>query len=279
MQPTSRHAPSCPRGSDRSVELEPDYVTPRLRRWRARTDGALLVLAIGTVPFLLVEIKREQLPILDRRLIDAVNVIVLIAFAVDYIVELALASNRRAYARHEWTSLLIVVTQALAILPFLGPLGLLRGLRGVRGVRAVAALARLAAIGGAAAAESRTYLRRNAGRIALGAAGMTWLTAAAAFTLAEDVGVDGRLSSFFDALWWSTATITTVGYGDIFPVTTAGRIIGGVTMVVGISTFAVVTAKVAEWLVRGERGTPSLVSSPSSPGAEAFASTATRDIP
>ena len=168
MQTTSRHAPSCPRGTDRSVELEPDYVTPRLRRWRARTDGALLVLAIGTVPFLLVEIKREQLPILDRRLIDAVNVIVLIAFAVDYIVELALASNRRAYARHEWTSLLIVVTQALAILPYLGPLGLLRGLRGVRGVRAVAALARLAAIGGAAAAESRTYLRRNAGRIALG---------------------------------------------------------------------------------------------------------------
>ena len=84
---------------------------------------------------------------------------------------------------------------------------------------------------------------------------MTWLTAAAAFTLAEDVGVGGRHGSFFDALWWSTATITTVGYGDVFPITTAGRIVGGVTMVVGISTFAVVTAKVAEWLVRGDRTT------------------------
>src|SRR5262245_56830994 len=114
--------------TDPSVEQEPDYVTPRLRRWRARTDGVLLVLAIGTLPFLLVEIKREQLPPVDRRLIDKVNVVVLIAFAVDYFVELALPSNRRAYARHEWTSLLIVATQALAILPYLGPLGLLRAL-------------------------------------------------------------------------------------------------------------------------------------------------------
>lgn len=229
------------------------YLTPRLARWRERTDGFLLVLAIGTLPFLLVEIKREELPANDRLLIDAVNVIVLFAFAADYVIELALASDRRSYMRHEWTSLLIVVTQGLAILPYLGPFGTLRALRGVRGLRAAAAVARLLAVGGAAAAESRVYLRRNAGRIALGVAGMTWLTAAAAFTLAEDVGNDGRLSSFFDALWWATATITTVGYGDVFPVTTAGRLVGGLTMVVGISTFAIVTAKVAEWLVRGDR--------------------------
>ena len=204
------------------MERQPSYVTESLARWRARTDGPLLVLAIGTLPFLLIEIKREELPPGDRFLIDAINVIVLIAFAADYAIELALASDRRAYARHEWTSLLIVITQGLAILPYLGPFGALRALRGVRGIRAAAALARLLAIGGAAAAESRSYLRRNAGRIALGAAGLTWLTSAAAFTLAEDVGEGGRLSSFFDALWWSTATITTVGYGDIFPVTTAG---------------------------------------------------------
>ena len=214
------------------------------------------MLAIGTLPFLLVEIKREELPTGDRLLVDSVNIVVLVAFAVDYVVELALASDRRAYVKHEWTSLLIVVTQGLAILPYLGPLGALRALRGVRGLRAIAALARLVAIGGAAAAESRSYFRRNAGRIALAAAGLTWLTAAAAFTMAEDVGANGRLQSFFDALWWSTTTITTVGYGDVYPVTTAGRIVGGLTMVVGISTFAVVTAKVAEWLVRGDRTTP-----------------------
>jgi voltage-gated potassium channel len=42
------------------------------------------------------------------------------------------------------------------------------------------------------------------------------------------------------------------GYGDVFPVTAAGRIVGAITMLVGISTFAVVTAKVASFLVRSE---------------------------
>lgn len=83
-------------------------------------------------------------------------------------------------------------------------------------------------------------------------AGVTWLSSAVAFTLIEDVGVEGRagLRSFFDALWWSSTTMTTVGYGDLAPQTAAGRIVAVVLMVVGISSFAVITAKLAEFLVR-----------------------------
>ena len=95
-------------------------------------------------------------------------------------------------------------------------------------------------------------LRRHAAAFALGLSGFTWITSAVLFTIVEDVGPHGRISSFFDALWWSLATITTVGYGDVFPITAAGRIVGGFTMVVGISTFAIITAKVAEFLVRGD---------------------------
>jgi voltage-gated potassium channel len=79
---------------------------------------------------------------------------------------------------------------------------------------------------------------------------MTWITSAVVFTLAEDVGRTGRVSSFFDALWWSTCTITTVGYGDVYPVTAIGRLTAGFTMVVGVSAFAVITARVAQALVR-----------------------------
>lgn len=46
-------------------------------------------------------------------------------------------------------------------------------------------------------------------------------------------GRNGRLQSFFDGLWWSSATITTVGYGDVYPMTALGRIIGAFTMLVG----------------------------------------------
>ena len=93
-------------GHDRGRSVEPvadgqpSYVTPRLDRWRVRTDGPLIVLAIGTLPFLLLEIKRDELQPVDRWLIDAVNVVVLVASAVDYLVELTLASDGRAYVRH-----------------------------------------------------------------------------------------------------------------------------------------------------------------------------------
>ena len=227
-------------------------MTPELVRWRSRTDGPLFVVSIGTLPFLLLELGRNDLPRSDTLLIDLVNAVVLVVFAVDYLAELRLSGDRARFVRHEWTSLLLVASQALAVLPGLGAFGVLRALRGVRGARAAIVLIRLLAIGGVAARESRTYLRRHAASLALGVAGLSWLTAAAAFTVVEDVGIDGRVHSFFDAPWWSTATITTVGYGDVAPITAAGRVLGGFTMVVGISTFAVVTAKVAEFLVRGD---------------------------
>jgi voltage-gated potassium channel len=226
------------------------YETPGLLRWRARTDAPLLVLAIGSLPLLLLELARDGLPTADRTFLDVVNIVVLVAFATDYLAELWLARPRRRFVRAEWASLLIVLAQAAALVPALTGLGALRALRAGRLWRFVAVIARVAGASGVAARDGRALLLRHAASLALGVAGLTWLTAAVTFTLVEDVGVNGRLHSFFDGLWWASTTITTVGYGDVFPVTAAGRLVGVFTMGVGISSFAVVTAKVAEFLVR-----------------------------
>lgn len=235
--------------SIKAPKAEQRYLTPAMRRWRAVTDVPLMALAVGSLPILLLEIKRDELARVDVLLIDAVNVLVLVAFAVDYLVELALAKDRRTYVRSEYLSLLIVLAQAIALLPSLAAFGILRSLRALRVLRAAAVLLRLIAIGGAASRDGARLIRRHGAAVGLAAATFTWVFSAAAFTVAEDVGDGARVHSFFDALWWSAATITTVGYGDIYPVTAAGRIVGGFTMVVGISTFAIVTAKVAQFLV------------------------------
>jgi voltage-gated potassium channel len=214
------------------------------------------VIAIGSLPFLLLELRTDDLPDADKTMITVINIAVLVAFAVDYFVELVLARNRRTYVRHEWSSLVIVVTQAIAVIPGLQAFGIFRAARGARAARLALVALRVIAIGGATAQDSRQFVRKHAAALALGSAALTWLTSAAAFTLAEGLQDNGELYSFTESLWWSTTTITTVGYGDIVPSSSAARIVAGVTMIVGISAFAVVTAKVAEFLVRVERTTP-----------------------
>ena len=98
----------------------------------------------------------------------------------------------------------------------------------------------------------RSLIRRHAALIAIGLAAVTWVSSAVAFTIAEDVGEGRRIHSFFDALWWSGATVTTVGYGDIYPITAAGRIIAGFTMVVGVTSFGMLTATLAAFLLRDD---------------------------
>jgi voltage-gated potassium channel len=53
-----------------------------------------------------------------------------------------------------------------------------------------------------------------------------------------------------DALWWSYVTITTVGYGDKFPVTTGGRIIGALLMTGGVGLFGTFTAFISSWFLK-----------------------------
>lgn len=228
------------------------YMTPALARWRRYTEIPLMALAVGSLPVLLIEIVHDQLPRSDRLFIDIVNLAVLIAFAADYVVELVLASNRRRFVRSEYLSLLVVVAQAIALFPSLAAFGILRALRGARAFRVVGLVARAAAIHGTAARDGRKVLRKHAASFAFAVAGLTWITSAAAFTVVEDVGVGRRVHSFFDALWWSIGTMSTAGSGDVYPITAAGRVISGFTMIVGISTFALVTAKIAQFLIRAE---------------------------
>jgi voltage-gated potassium channel len=67
---------------------------------------------------------------------------------------------------------------------------------------------------------------------------------------AENASPQANIITGIDALWWSIVTLATVGYGDKFPVTTAGRVIGVIVIVVGVGLFSALTSFLAQWFLR-----------------------------
>ena len=65
------------------------------------------------------------------------------------------------------------------------------------------------------------------------------LASGTAIYLIESPHEDAQIKNLIDAFWWASATVTTVGYGDVVPVTEAGRILGIALMFVGISIIGV----------------------------------------
>ena len=63
--------------------------------------------------------------------------------------------------------------------------------------------------------------------------------------IAERNATDANILTSSDALWWIMATVTTVGYGDTYPVTNAGRIVGVLVMITGIGLFGTLTGFLA----------------------------------
>ncbi len=67
---------------------------------------------------------------------------------------------------------------------------------------------------------------------------------------AESASTQANIKTGIDALWWNIVTLSTVGYGDKYPVTTAGRVIGVIVIVVGVGLFSALTSFLAQWFLR-----------------------------
>lgn len=203
-------------------------VDGRLERWTARTDAPLLALATVFLVALVVPLYDPHLPTGVRTLLAVVNALVWLAFAVDYVVRLRLAPDRRLFVRRNIPDLLAVC------LPVLRPLRLLR-LVGVFG----AATRRMG---------DRAQVRTTTGVVA--GVGVLVVVCGGLALDAERGHQGANITSAADALWWATATVTTVGYGDRYPTTGEGRLVGVLLMLGGIALLGVLTASVAAWFVK-----------------------------
>lgn len=93
----------------------------------------------------------------------------------------------------------------------------------------------------------RTFLA-----IGIGATSILFL-ASLAFYDAERGQPETMIDSFGDSLWWGITTMSTVGYGDVYPTTPTGRLVAAALMIIGISLLGVITATVANWFITQTR--------------------------
>ena len=163
-----------------------------------------------------------------QRILDYVQWISWIAFAVDLLIGLIAAEKKIKFLVHHPLEVITV------LLPFLRPLRLLRVISfGTLVIQKVA-------VGRQFAITLKVFL----------ASILMAYIAAVQITITER-GVEGsNIKSFSDGLWWAVTTVTTVGYGDRFPTTSTGRVLAVCLMLVGISLMGVITASVAAWFVK-----------------------------
>lgn len=69
----------------------------------------------------------------------------------------------------------------------------------------------------------------------------------------EEAATGSTIHSVSDALWWAFATVTTVGYGDEYPVTNGGRFVAMILMILGVALVSVMTGWLAEWFLSRPR--------------------------
>ena len=153
--------------------------------------------------------------------------IIWILFAADYVVRLVLATSRAVWFRRHIFDLLVV------LMPALMPVRLLRA------VTAAPLLHR----------NRGTAIRSRVGIYGAGAAIVLIWMAALGVLDAERGSPGANIDTFGDAIWWAFVTITTVGYGDYYPVTAAGRLVAILLMAGGVAVLSVVTATVSSWII------------------------------
>jgi voltage-gated potassium channel len=169
-----------------------------------------------------------------HRLLSHLDFVVCLIFLTDFFVRLYLAPKRLNYLKWGWIDL-------ISSIPHLESFRWGRTLRLIRILRAL---------------RSMRYLHKKLESrfqdsfifVIISSFILTTVSALAVLYL-EGSLQESNIKSAEDALWWAWVTITTVGYGDFYPVTTEGRILASVLMSAGVGIFGVFTVQFTRYLV------------------------------
>jgi voltage-gated potassium channel len=199
----------------------------------------LFMLALCVIALVLLAVDRLFSPSADvRALLQYGDFAICVLFFLDFLYTLATAADRKRYLlTWGWIDLLSSIP-TLEVLRVGRAARIMRIFRILRGVKATRVL-------------SSVILERRAEGAFLAASLVSFLLlvlASISILHFEDVP-EANIKGPEDAIWWAFVTMTTVGYGDRFPVTSEGRLVGALLMIVDVGLFGTFSGFVASWFL------------------------------
>ena len=196
---------------------------------------SLISFAIETLP---------NLSLTQRKWLRVIEISSTVIFTIEYLLRLILARPCWAYGLSFFG-----IIDLLAILPFYLSTGLdLRSLRAFRLLRLVRIL-KLARYSAAIQRFHRAFAIAKEELILFGSVSMILLyLSSVGIYYFENSAQPNAFKSIFHSLWWAIATLTTVGYGDVYPVTAGGKVFTFFVLSIGLGVIAVPTGMVASAL-------------------------------
>lgn len=200
------------------------------KRWESRSNIPMAI--VGVV--YLADYSIQVLNSTNQHLVDQLEVIsqvIWFIFVLDVLFRLIGSESIPKFLKTSWLEILALAIPFMRILRVFRVVLALRGIKGFVKNRASA---------------TGTYI--------LMLVPLTWFSGAIAVLDAESSNPERSITNLREALWWSLATITTVGYGDKYPTTFEGQLVAGVLMLTGIALFSAGAGIFASWIM-GEKKT------------------------
>jgi voltage-gated potassium channel len=179
-----------------------------------------------------------QLPPSTRSVLEYADVAVCALFFLDFVVTLARSRQRGKYLiTWGWLDLVSSIP-AVNVFRWGRAARILRILRILRGIRATKVVS-----------EFILYKRAQSGFLAALLVSVLLVVFSASAMLQFETMPEANIRTPEDAVWWAVVTVTTVGYGDKFPLSTEGRLIGVLLMTAGVGLFGTFSGFVAAWFL------------------------------
>ncbi len=196
----------------------------------------VIVLSIYVLGALLIDTV-FVLPTEISILLNYIDIAICVFFCFEFFVRFFRAENKLNFMKWGWIDLL----SSIPLVGFLRAGRLLRLIRLLRVIRAFRSTRHLL---------NHIFANKAQGTFtSISIIAILLVIFSAIGILQVENDPNSNIKTAEDAIWWAYVTITTVGYGDKFPVTTEGRIIAAILMTAGVGLFGTFTAFVASWFV------------------------------